>query len=279
MCQVCGELVSDIARHYISDHPGLTASVSVDVAAPISSVFLTRAHPGWRFGEFDFSRLDVAYQRLHGSFINVVGPNEIVRPFMADPSEIRVVIVGESPYPTPGDACGHSFAQEVNPNYEGTVSGRGLAHSAKKMANLIYRKFMKDTGKFKPGKALGVPTTLDHWHAQGVMLVNYCPVLYSKVRETHLFVELFCWAVAILESQAKPVWATFGSIAEYGMKSRIIRKFPSISERYVASVHPAASEGFEESNAFERINHILSVVRNQRCVDWEFLIAGDGQDE
>ncbi|ADO42248.1 uracil-DNA glycosylase [Ketogulonicigenium vulgare] len=69
------------------------------------------------------------------------------------PDDVRVVILGQDPYPTPGDAMGLAFS---------VARGQALPRSLRN----IYTEMRDDIG------AAPVDGDLTHWAAQGVLLLN-----------------------------------------------------------------------------------------------------------
>jgi uracil-DNA glycosylase len=83
-----------------------------------------------------------------------VGPARPFRAFeLVDPQDVRLVIVGQDPYPTPGDANGLAFS-----------SLRGVPRS---MLN-VYKAFEEHLPGFSRPKV----ADLEHWARQGVLLLN-----------------------------------------------------------------------------------------------------------
>lgn len=81
--------------------------------------------------------------------------NQILRAFSRPLAEVRVLVVGQDPYPTPGHPIGLSFAvaPDVSPLPRSLVN--------------IYRELVNDTGVAPPSNG-----DLTPWLDQGVMLLN-----------------------------------------------------------------------------------------------------------
>ena len=71
------------------------------------------------------------------------------------PTDVKVVIIGQDPYPTPGHANGLCFS--VNENIT----------PLPKSLNNIYKEIKKEYPNFNP-----VNGNLNHWFEQGVFLMN-----------------------------------------------------------------------------------------------------------
>ena len=83
-----------------------------------------------------------------------VGPARPFRAFeLVEPDAVRVLLVGQDPYPTPGDANGLAFS-----------SLRGVPRS---MLN-VYKAFEEHL----PGFSRPQVADLEHWARQGVLLLN-----------------------------------------------------------------------------------------------------------
>jgi uracil-DNA glycosylase len=81
---------------------------------------------------------------------------------------VKVVIVGQDPYPTPGHACGLAF---------------GVAPGVSPPASLknIYQELLRD-GELKHLPATG---NLESWAQQGVLLLNTCLTVQSGAPGSH----------------------------------------------------------------------------------------------
>src|SRR5690625_1172692 len=95
---------------------------------------------------------------------DIYGPNtlpardDVMRAFDLAPSEVKVLILGQDPYPTPGHAMGLSFSTQP-----GVRPPRSLVN--------IYAELESDLGLVlsDAGRADG---DLTNWFNQGVMLLN-----------------------------------------------------------------------------------------------------------
>lgn len=98
----------------------------------------------------DFLRAEIAAGRTYLP----AGAN-VLRAFQQPFDEVRVLIMGQDPYPTPGMAIGHSFA--VSPDV------RQLPGSLEN----IFRELHTDLGLPRPSNG-----DLTPWTRQGVLLLN-----------------------------------------------------------------------------------------------------------
>lgn len=177
-------------------------------------------------------------------------PANIFRAFRMPLETIRVLIVGQDPYPTPGHAIGLAFAtsRETNP----------LPRSLK---NIMLERHAD----------LGIPVSnngdLGAWQEQGVMLLNRVLTVSVGEAGSHRglgwegFTEA---AIKYLVRHGKPgVAILWGNDAA--------RLEPMLGETLVIkSAHPSplsANRGFFGSRPFSRANEFLERV-SQEPIDW-----------
>ena len=91
----------------------------------------------------------------------------------APPEGVRVVVVGQDPYPDPADACGLSFA---------TPPGRPLPPSLRSVGAALARQGLLGGGA--EGAALP-DGDLRAWAAQGVLLLNAAPTTRAGASRAH----------------------------------------------------------------------------------------------
>lgn len=104
------------------------------------------------------------------------------------PDEVRVIIVGQDPYPTPGHACGVAFAVSTNqPDVP-----RSLRN--------IFAEVARDTGGLRTEK------DLHSWSAQGVLLLNRWLSLDADLRHAWDVITEACLRV-VWQTSAHPVCA------------------------------------------------------------------------
>lgn len=178
------------------------------------------------------------------------GPN-ILRAFTQPFDEVRVLIVGQDPYPTPGHAVGLSFS--VEPEV------RPLPGS---LAN-IFREYSEDLG-------LPVPSTgdLSPWAGRGVLLLNRVLTVEPGHPGSHRgkgWEEVTEQAIrALVARDAEPLVAIL-----WGRDARTLR--PTLADvPCVESAHPSpmsADRGFFGSRPFTRANHLLEELGGDP-IDW-----------
>ena len=174
----------------------------------------------------------------------------VLRAFTYPMKDVRVLIVGQDPYPTPGHPIGLSFA--VDP---------GVRPVPRSLQN-IYRELRDD---------LGVPTPahgdLTAWASHGVMLLNRVLTVAPGASGSHrgkgweAITEL---AIRALVARDAPLVAIL-----WGRDAGTLRPLLG-STPIVASAHPSplsASSGFFGSKPFSRANDLLAA-QGADPVDW-----------
>jgi len=193
----------------------------------------------------DFLRAETAAGRRY-----LPAGDAVLRAFAAPFDEVKVLIVGQDPYPTPGHPIGLSFA--VDPHV------RPIPRSLQN----IYRELRDD---------LGIPTPehgdLTAWSRQGVMLLNRSLTVRAGASGSHRgkgwepVTEL---AIRALVARGKPLVAIL-----WGRDAGTLRPLLG-STPVIASAHPSplsASSGFFGSKPFSRANALLAE-QGAASVDW-----------
>ncbi|MGW4580917.1 uracil-DNA glycosylase [Rhodococcus sp. YH1] len=174
----------------------------------------------------------------------------VLRAFTQPFDRVKVLIVGQDPYPTPGHAVGLSFsvAPEVRP------VPRSLAN--------IYREYSDD---------LGLPTPpngdLTPWSAQGVLLLNRVLTVQPGQPASHRgrgWESVTEQAIRALVARTAPLVAIL-----WGRDAATLE--PMLGDvPTVKSAHPSplsASRGFFGSRPFSRANALLTE-QGGDPVDW-----------
>ncbi|MEV7728012.1 uracil-DNA glycosylase [Streptomyces sp. NPDC087917] len=193
----------------------------------------------------DFLRAEVAAGRTYLP----AGPN-ILRAFQQPFDEVRVLIVGQDPYPTPGMANGHSFS--VAPDVR-QVPGS--------LEN-IFREMHTDLGLPRPSNG-----DLTPWTRQGVLLLNRALTTAPRKPGSHRgkgWEEVTEQAIRALAARGKPMVSIL-----WGRDARNARPLLG-SLPAIESAHPSpmsADRGFFGSRPFSRTNGALASLGAQP-VDW-----------
>lgn len=174
----------------------------------------------------------------------------VLRAFTYPLDAVRVLIVGQDPYPTPGHAIGLSFA--VEPHV------RPLPRSLQN----IYKELQSDLGITPPAHG-----DLSRWSEQGVMLLNRVLTVQPGEPGSHrkrgweAVTEL---AIQALVERDEPLVAILWG-ADAGKLKPLLQDVP-----VVESVHPSplsASRGFFGSRPFTRANALLEELGDDG-IDW-----------
>ncbi|MFJ6382122.1 uracil-DNA glycosylase [Kitasatospora sp. NPDC092039] len=193
----------------------------------------------------DFLRSELAAGRTYLPS----GPN-VLRAFQQPFADVRVLIVGQDPYPTPGHAVGLSFsvAPEVRPIPASLIN--------------IYREYGTDLGLPQPSNG-----DLTPWTNQGVLLLNRVLTVQPRKSGGHRGKG---WE-AVTEQAIRALVARGGPLVAilWGSDARNLRPLLG-SVPSVESVHPSpmsADRGFFGSRPFSRANELL-VRQGAQPVDW-----------
>ncbi len=176
--------------------------------------------------------------------------DQILRAFSRPLAEVKVLVVGQDPYPTPGHPVGLSFsvAPDVRPLPKSLVN--------------IFRELVDDTGCPPPTNG-----DLSPWFEQGVMLLNRCLTVRPGAPASHRgrgWEPVTERAIEVLAARGGPTAAVLWGRDAQGLK-------PMLGEvPWVESVHPSplsASRGFFGSRPFSRVNALLEK-QGGMPVDW-----------
>lgn len=176
--------------------------------------------------------------------------DNVLRAF-ADPFDaVKVLVIGQDPYPTPGHPIGLSFA--VDPHVRPVP--RSLAN--------VYKELEADLGVTPPAHG-----DLRPWSAQGVLLLNRVLTVQAGEAGSHRgkgWEAVTDQAVRALVARGTPLVAVLWG-AQAGSVRPLLGDTP-----VVASAHPSplsASRGFFGSRPFSQVNELL-VAQGADPVDW-----------
>lgn len=173
---------------------------------------------------------------------------DVFRALELEPSNVRVIIVGQDPYPNSSDAMGLAFS--VKPRTSGLPGS---------LMN-IQKEIITD---------IGATTTSDgdltRWSAQGVMLLNRVLTVSAGESASH---QSLGWQE--ITEKIVEIVASKGAIGVlWGNSARELSHYFS-SEKLIEGVHPSplsAHRGFLGSRPFSRINQILNQEK-QTAIIW-----------
>lgn len=174
----------------------------------------------------------------------------VLRAFEAPLDDVRVLIVGQDPYPTPGHAVGLAFSAD-----------RAVRPLPRSLAN-IYKELNDD---------LGIPPAahpdLSAWQSQGVLLLNRVLTVQSGETGSHRrhgWEEVTAHAIRALAARPQPLVAVL-----WGNDAASVT--PLLGDTpVIVSAHPSplsARRGFFGSKPFSRVNAALQA-QGAEPIDW-----------
>lgn len=177
-------------------------------------------------------------------------PSRILAALRQPFEDVRVLVVGQDPYPTPGHAMGLSFS--VAPDV------RPLPGSLRN----IFREYRDDLGLPEPSSG-----DLSPWSDSGVLLLNRVLTVGAGAPGSHRgrgWEEVTECAIRALAARGRPLVALL-----WGRDARACRSLVG-STPVVESPHPSpmsARYGFFGSRPFSRVNALLAE-QGAEPVDW-----------
>ncbi|AXB44434.1 uracil-DNA glycosylase [Amycolatopsis albispora] len=194
----------------------------------------------------EFLRAEIAAGRTY-----LPAGENVLRAFKQPFDEVRVLVVGQDPYPTPGHAIGLSFAvaPDVRPLPKSLVN--------------IYKEYADDLGHPLPSNG-----DLTPWTEQGVLLLNRALTVRPGKPNSHQgkgWEEVTEQAIKALAERGGPLVAIL-----WGSNARKLKPLLG-GVPCVESVHPSplsAHNGFFGSRPFSRVNELL-VQQGAQPVDWK----------
>lgn len=157
---------------------------------------------------------------------------EALRFFKINPSDIKVIILGQDPYPTPWVANGRAFA--VNKNIKEPQSLKN-----------IFKELIEVNGYYEADK------TLEHWENQGVLLLNASLTVEHFKPNSHkeywqdFTNKLINW----IDKNLQVIWVLWGREAQ---------KYQSnLKNKVICDAHPSPlSVRYRKKNTFKEIKSI-----------------------
>ncbi|WP_432491160.1 uracil-DNA glycosylase [Kineococcus gypseus] len=177
-------------------------------------------------------------------------PDLVLRAFRQPFDEVRVLLVGQDPYPTPGHPIGLAFA--VEPHV------RPLPRS---LVN-VYRELREDTGVVPPAHG-----DLTAWTRSGVLLLNRALTVRAGDAGSH---RRLGWQ-AVTDAAVRALAARGGPLVAllWGRDAQSVQPLLE-GVPTVTGVHPSplsASRGFFGSRPFSRVDALLREAGGEG-VDW-----------
>ena len=192
--------------------------------------------------------LDAIEKKL-ASTQNLTPPrNQVMRAFELPVGDIRVLLLGQDPYPTQGIACGLAFA-----NAPGTKTPQSLKNLMKELESDLPR--------------VSATADLAKWSNQGVMLLNSALTTLVGTSGAHqkIWREFTEVAITALDQ------ARAGKLVclSLGLEAKKLADLVEFGE-VVYAPHPSplsAHRGFFGSRIYSRVNQALSD-QGQEPIDW-----------
>jgi uracil-DNA glycosylase len=193
----------------------------------------------------DYLRAEVAAGRGY-----LPAGDDVLRAFQRPFAGVKVLVMGQDPYPTPGHPVGLSFS--VAPDV------RPLPRSLQN----IFRELQADLG-------LPPPTSgdLSAWSDQGVLMLNRVLTVRPGTPGSHRaqgWETVTTQAIRALVARNRPLVALL-----WGRDAQSVRDLLGDTPR-VESVHPSpmsADRGFFGSRPFSRVNQLLTA-QGAQPVNW-----------
>lgn len=194
----------------------------------------------------EFLRAEIAAGRRY-----LPSGDNVLRAFKQSLDEVKVLIVGQDPYPTPGHPIGLCFAvaPEVRPLPKSLVN--------------IFQEYQADLGHPMPSNG-----DLTPWTEQGVLLLNRSLTVRPGAPNSHRgkgWEEVTEQAIRVLAARGKPLVAILWGSNARSLKP-LLGGYPCVE-----SVHPSpmsAHNGFFGSRPFSRANALLAE-QGATPVDWK----------
>jgi uracil-DNA glycosylase len=194
----------------------------------------------------DFLRAEVAAGRTY-----LPAGSNVLRAFQQPFDAVRVLIMGQDPYPTPGHAVGLSFsvAPQVRP-----LPGSLLN---------IFREYSQDLGFPAPSNG-----DLSPWTGRGVLLLNRALTTAPGKPGAHRgkgWEAVTAQAISALAQRGTPLVAIL-----WGRDAREVKPLLGTGVPCIESAHPSpmsADRGFFRSRPFSRANDLLAR-QGAEPIDW-----------
>ena len=176
--------------------------------------------------------------------------DRVLRAFQRPLADVRVLVVGQDPYPTPGHPIGLSFAVDAH-----------VRPVPRSLAN-IYAELRTDVGVEPPAHG-----DLTAWADQGVMLLNRVLTVRPGESASHRgrgWEEVTECAIRALAARGGPCAAILWGRDAQSLKP-LLAPVP-----WVESAHPSplsARRGFFGSRPFSRVNRLLEE-QGGAALDW-----------
>lgn len=220
-------------------------------------MFFEQMHPSWQDALLSKKPLlDAIESKVLNLGTDVVPPlNLVMRAFELPLEEVRVLIVGQDPYPTPGHANGLSFAVSA----ETKPLPRSLSNIVRELSDDLGR--LNSDGSTRAGD-------LTKWAKQGVLLLNRHLTAVSSEAGSLMDIGWADFTDEVIQLLNRKRGRRLVSIL-WGAQAQSLT--PKLCDSQVlSSAHPSplsARKGFFGSKPFSKANAALELVGEQP-IDW-----------
>jgi len=192
--------------------------------------------------------LDEIEQQLDATPNLTPAHTQVMRAFELPVEDIRVLLLGQDPYPADGMACGLAFA-----NAPGTKTPQSL------------KNLMKELQSDLPG--VSASADLTNWSKRGVMLLNSALTTVVGSSGSHQGL----WRKFIEDAVSSLDQARVGKLVclSLGLEAKKLAGLVELGD-VVYAAHPSplsAHRGFFGSRIYSRVNQALSD-QGQEPIDW-----------
>lgn len=206
--------------------------------------------------QISYQSLPVEWREAGVSGIPILPPQEKVWPKYSDlykafhlckPSNVKVVWIGQDPYPTPGKADGLAFSCRFKP-YPPSLKA-------------ILNELAANTGIVKTNG------DLSGWAKQGVLLLNTALTVKSNRPGSHesLWADFTESVISVVNRSPRKVFVLLGAEAQ-----KLEDSIDTSKHFIVRAGHPSPlnrKRDFKGSKVFTRINLFLNAT-NSKPIDW-----------
>ena len=230
-------------------------SLSASLISPLEAGWERALAPAQ--AQFHSVRQAVQQRRDDGEHV-LPEPQDVLRAFRQPFAEVRVLIIGQDPYPTPGHPIGMSFAvaSDVRP----------LPRSLRN----IFTELHQDVGA-----SPSLHGDLSPWANQGVLMLNRVLTVAAGNPASHRGIgweSITETAVRALVDRGTPLVSIL-----WGAQARQLQPLLNTGDHteVIASAHPSplsASRGFFGSRPFSRTNEALGRL-GAEPIDWQLPSA------
>ena len=228
--------------------------------AILAGMWFEQMHPGWQKALVAQRALLEELELRLSDVTNLAPPTEkVMLAFQTDPDDVRVVILGQDPYPGAGLAVGRAFA----------VGGHKLPGSLRN----IFKELVSD---LDPPPLSGMPDPdLHGWQSQGVMLLNRSLTTIENSAGAHTKIGWWQFTEAalshLLQNNIFTVLVLWGTHAQ-SIQTSLAAQISDAKNRVaiVTGAHPSplsARRGFFGSKPFSKTNAAL-IAAGESPIDW-----------